>query len=263
MDQGQDAGAHRAGFEGHREVHTVCLVLGRPGGSPIDHAIDRPLGWKWSDIVVMERATQGRKVKDFETVAKACGAAGAGQGKCKIVMCTIGCDLQGTGLESFLEYAKMVQRMAGVVEGPCLSDWNHAEEWCEKADWAWTMVEFLTTEFGEGLARRRKALMVLPKAFEERLTSEPLNSGRNPFGHRDQAGRGVERAGIGKSFFVFISTHTFSARGPMSPPYCAFGSAGCFYTGQSPDVLNPKSTIRMGVGGCCRGVVAGFPRGVG
>ena len=63
--------------------------------------------------------------------------------------------------------------------------------------------------------------------------------------------------------YVFFSPHTFSARGPMSPPYCAFGSADCFYTGQSPDVLNPKSTIRMGVGGCCRGVVAGFPRGVG
>ena len=60
----------------------------------------------------------------------------------------------------------------------------------------------------------------------------------------------------------FFSTHTFSARGPMSPPYCAFGSADCFYTGQSPDVLNPESTSRMGVG-CCRGVVAGFPRGVG
>jgi len=49
----------------------------------------------------------------------------------------------------------------------------------------------------------------------------------------------------------------------MSPPYCVFGSADCFYTGQSLDVLNPKSTIRMGVGGCCRGVMAGFPRGVG
>ena len=59
-------------------------------------------------------------------------------------------------------------------------------------------------------------------------------------------------------YVYFFSPHTFSARGPMSPPYCAFGSADCFYTGQSPDVLNPKSTIRMG-----RGVVAGFPRGVG
>ena len=56
---------------------------------------------------------------------------------------------------------------------------------------------------------------------------------------------------------IFFSTHTFSARGPMTPPYCALGSADCFHTGQSPDVLNPTSTIRMGVGGCCRGVGGG------
>ena len=47
----------------------------------------------------------------------------------------------------------------------------------------------------------------------------------------------------------------------MNPPYCAFGSADCFYTDQSPNVLNPKSTIRIGESGCCRRVVAGFPRG--
>lgn len=140
----------------------------------VKRAIDKPIGWKWSDIEVVEWTTHGRKVKDFEVVARACGAAGSGQGKCKIVMGTIGCDLKGTSLESFLKYTKELKGLVGVVEGPCLANWSCAQTWCEKAGWACIMVEYLTTEFGEALARRRKALMAVAKVLEDKLTEEPL-----------------------------------------------------------------------------------------
>ena len=140
----------------------------------VKRAIDKPIGWKWSDIEVVEWTTHGRKVKDFETVARACGAADGGQGKCKIVVGTIGCDLKGTSLESFLKYTEELKGLVGVVEGPCLANWSCAQTWCERAGWACIVVEYLTTEFGEALARRRKALMAVAKVLEDKLTEEPL-----------------------------------------------------------------------------------------
>lgn len=131
-------------------------------------AIDRPLGIPWPDIEVLEWAVQGRMVRDFDMAARATGAAREGQGMVRLGMGTVGCDIKGNQVRAFLEWARQKKVAVGLIEGPPLANWESGMEWCAAVGWGNTIVvEFVTTELGEALARRRKALVVSPNPIDE------------------------------------------------------------------------------------------------
>ena len=130
-------------------------------------AIDRPLGIPWPDIEVLEWAVQGRMVRDFDMAARARGAAREGQGMVRLGMGTVGCDIKGNQVRAFLEWARQKKVAVGLIEGPPLANWESRMEWCAAVGWGNTIVEFVTTELGEALARRRKALVVSPNPIDE------------------------------------------------------------------------------------------------
>eukprot|EP00435_Cladocopium_sp_Y103_P010990 s1238_g2.t2 len=130
----------------------------------------------WSCIRVVEWKARGRRVLDFEAVAGFLGARlePAYQGEPLILCATLGVDEQGRHLHQVLEAAKTAQAWLVVVEGPRAVAWDIGEKKCQKQGWGQVLVEFVTTELGEAMARRRRCLFVrpggdLPTSCEEAL----------------------------------------------------------------------------------------------
>jgi len=140
----------------------------------VRRSVDKAFGVDWEKMEVLEWAAQGRVVFDFLSVAKACGAAAADGGQLKLGMATIGCDVKGNQLVNYLEWAALKEVDLGVVEGPCMANWEKAEEWCKASGWWNYTEEFVTTEFGEALARRRRAMMVSKTALATDLLKNSL-----------------------------------------------------------------------------------------
>eukprot|EP00435_Cladocopium_sp_Y103_P042118 s923_g11.t1 len=130
----------------------------------------------WPSILVLEWKAQGRKVLDFEAAAGLMGARleSAGQDGPVVLCATLGVDEQGRHLLRVLETAKTVGAWVVVVEGPRTVAWELGERRCNDKGWGHHLVEFVTTELGEAMARRRRCLMVhtggsLPENVEEGL----------------------------------------------------------------------------------------------
>eukprot|EP00435_Cladocopium_sp_Y103_P058511 s1062_g20.t1 len=130
----------------------------------------------WPSILVLEWKAQGRKVLDFEAAAGLVGARlePAGQDGPVVLCATLGVDEQGRQLLRVLETAKTVGAWVVVVEGPRTVAWELGERRCDDKGWGHLLVEFVTTELGEAMARRRRCLMVhtggnLPENVEEGL----------------------------------------------------------------------------------------------
>ena len=128
----------------------------------------------WHAIYVCEWAAEGRGVKDFEEVARSLGALESRQGEGPSLGCaTLGVDRQGSHLVKVLEFFKKKCTWVGVVEGPRQVAWSAAEEWCAAQSWHWVMEEFVTTELGEALARRRQCMVVskwaIPDGWKQAL----------------------------------------------------------------------------------------------
>lgn len=62
-------------------------------------------------------------------------------------------------IESFLQAAKKAEVVVALLEGPRQAAWEKGERRCAWEQWRYGTIDFVTTEFGEGLARRRRALV--------------------------------------------------------------------------------------------------------
>ena len=118
----------------------------------------------WPSIRVVEWRAHGRKVLDFEDAARLLGARlEAGQiGEPTILCASLGMDEQGRHFQRVLEAAKTVGAWLVLVEGPRAVAWDLGERRCQQRGWGSSIVEFVTTELGEAMARRRRCLVARP-----------------------------------------------------------------------------------------------------
>ena len=111
----------------------------------------------WEEIMVREFVEGRRTVKDFEAARRAVGRPPKAGAKV-VVMGTLGPD------ESNAAFGRMVnladeEVWLYVVEGPRSSDWGKREAFFRKNGWKGAVLNFVTTEFGEGAARSRCVLV--------------------------------------------------------------------------------------------------------
>ena len=119
---------------------------------------------RWPEVRVVEWTAQGRKVKDFEEAAGQLHAkieGGAHEGP-TLLCATLGVDSQGRQVQKVLGAAKTAKAELVVIEGPRAVAWELAEKRCEEWSWDFTRIEFVTTEFGEAMARRRQCITSVP-----------------------------------------------------------------------------------------------------
>ena len=138
--------------------------------------VDRPFGPPWPEILVKEWVAGERLVRDFEAIATACGANNEAA---KWIVCaaTVGCDIDGKILGKFLRWAEEAQAEVAVVEGPLLAGWKRMIETGTERGWHTHMVDFITTEFGEALARRRRAAVLTKTPVEAELIEAAMVRG--------------------------------------------------------------------------------------
>ena len=116
----------------------------------------------WPTIKVVEWSATGRKVKDFLEVAGHLGAKIDHQtDEGPVILCaTLGVDSQGRQLCKVLDTACTIKAWFAVVEGPRAVAWELGEQKCHRRGWDCAVVEFVTTEFGEAMARRRRCMFI-------------------------------------------------------------------------------------------------------
>eukprot|EP00435_Cladocopium_sp_Y103_P045096 s974_g12.t2 len=116
----------------------------------------------WESIRVEEWAPGGRLTRDFEQAAGALKARVDWEdtGGPGIFCATVGPDMQGRQLRKCLQ--AMVERKAwlGLIEGPRMVAWELGERLCEERGWLVKHFEYITTEHGEAMARRRRCLVI-------------------------------------------------------------------------------------------------------
>ena len=111
-------------------------------------------------------------MKDFEDSAGALGALVEEQGShAPLIVCaTLKIDRYGTGIKRVLALGQARDAWVVVVEGPVESSWETAENYCVKHGWVIYTADFVTTEFGEAMARRRRFALI---GLRGPLTGEP------------------------------------------------------------------------------------------
>lgn len=127
--------------------------------------IQSDLSTPWDCIQVSEWAPQGRRVKDFVIAAGALGARIDQEEHTgpKLLCATLGPDVQGRHLRRFLAEASKRGAWLGMAEGPKVVAWELGEQMCMEKGWAACVMEYVTTEHGEAMARRRKCMIVFFK----------------------------------------------------------------------------------------------------
>ncbi|CAK9076517.1 unnamed protein product [Durusdinium trenchii] len=108
------------------------------------------------DVEVVEWTPGQRYVKDLEYFS------GNGNGMYKIVAGTIGPDPKGRKVTEFTRYLDQEIFDVAVLEGPTEVMWRRLEQWAISVGWGCSLQEFLTSELGEALVRRRIAGFLFP-----------------------------------------------------------------------------------------------------
>ena len=106
------------------------------------------------NLRVKEWTMGERHVKDFEHFG------GGTNGGLEVIAATIGPDPNGKAVRKFIRYLETEIYEAAVLEGPREVAWDVIKQWADKHGWKATDIEFLTTELGELLARRRVAVFI-------------------------------------------------------------------------------------------------------
>ena len=161
----------------------------------VSKQIQRELEIPWKAFAVKEWTPAGRWLKDFEALGGALGAAIEDAGDRPVLLCaTLGVDYKGKRMEQYLRNLQHEGARLGLVEGPGKVDWERGQRHCESRGWGYGIVDFITTENGEALTRRRRCLVVnphgaLPEAWEEFLVRAmgpaPMSSLLKPKEHHD------------------------------------------------------------------------------
>ena len=139
----------------------------------LKRAVERPIGPPWAEFMVKEWTGGEREVKDFELVAQSCGATNP---EACWVLCaaTVGCDVDGKNLAKFVKWAEEAQATVAVVEGPHLAGWDRLREASVASGWFPQFIDYITTECGEALARRRKAALLTRVPIDAELVEAGL-----------------------------------------------------------------------------------------
>eukprot|EP00435_Cladocopium_sp_Y103_P076192 s59_g80.t1 len=124
--------------------------------------IQSDLAVPWESIRVEEWAPGGRLTRDFEQAAGALKARvdwadTEGPG---IFCATVGPDMQGRRLKKCLQAMAERKAWLGLIEGPRMVAWELGERLCEERGWLVKHFEYVTTEHGEAMARRRRCLVI-------------------------------------------------------------------------------------------------------
>ena len=131
----------------------------------LERTVDRPIHVPWEEFRVHEWTPNGRSVKDFEAVAGSCGA----NGEVLVVAGTFGCDVQGKQVGAFLQCVTKLNPEILVAEGPSQCQWEVIREWCAERGWHTGLLTFVSTEFGEAMARRRSAIVGMADIINDEL----------------------------------------------------------------------------------------------
>ena len=160
----------------------------------VSKQIQRELEIPWKAFA-KEWTPSGRWLKDFEALGGALGAAIEDVGDRPVLLCaTLGVDYKGKHMEQYLRNLQHEGARLGLVEGPGKVDWERGQRHCESRGWGYGIVDFITTENGEALTRRRRCLVVnphgaLPEAWEEFLVRAmgpaPMSSLLKPKEHHE------------------------------------------------------------------------------
>ena len=111
----------------------------------------------WEEIAVREFVEGRRIVKDFEAARRAVGKPPSTSAK-MVVMGTLGPDESNAAFGRMMDFDNE-EVWLYVVEGPRSSDWGKREAVFQKRGWKGAVLNFVTTEFGEGAARSRCVLI--------------------------------------------------------------------------------------------------------
>eukprot|EP00435_Cladocopium_sp_Y103_P076123 s50_g77.t1 len=123
--------------------------------------LQRELTIPWASFEVEEWAQTDRRVRDFEQVARGLGASQfQDERKPRLLCASIGSDPMGGQLKRVLDRALKSGVWVTLVEGPRQAAWELGEARCKKEGWHFDVDEFVTTEMGELMARRRRVLLV-------------------------------------------------------------------------------------------------------
>ena len=117
----------------------------------------------WEQVYVIEWATKGRKIFDFKDAAGALGAMveGEPQKGCPLIVCaTVGVDPHGKKCQAVLKVSKEKGAWVTLLEGSRNVDWGVVDREVQRRDWTGYVMDFVTTEHGEALARRRVGYFV-------------------------------------------------------------------------------------------------------
>ena len=120
----------------------------------------------WASFVAVELCGANRLVTDFvEAVAAAGGSCRRATWsgpveKEEVVFASIPPDVHGKVLWTIVETVLCGQCPLAVIEGFRQAPWDEIAQAFKKAEWSTDLNEYLTTEFGECAARRRKCLIV-------------------------------------------------------------------------------------------------------
>ena len=106
-----------------------------------------------ASIQVVEWTMGDRLVRDFE----AFGGDGSGG---KVVAATIGPDPQGKAVKQFIRFLETEEFGGALLEGPREVAWGILTSWAAKNGWGTTHLEFIASELGEAMARRRMVVFV-------------------------------------------------------------------------------------------------------
>ena len=101
---------------------------------------------------VDEWTQTGRKVKDFEHVARDLGAKRCVERNRRLLCGSLSTDPYGKMLGRFLESAEKRKAVVALAEGSRAVAWELGEKFCQRKGWSYDLVEFVTTAFGEALA---------------------------------------------------------------------------------------------------------------
>lgn len=134
--------------------------------------IDRPVGIPWERLEVVELAVEDRWVKDFELLARQHVMDHVGE--IKVVVATLPVDKKGKIVAEFNKQLTDQKPQIVVWEGPRNGPWEAAARGMIEVGLQPVQFEFVSTELGELLARRRTCLVATSFGASEDLAKRCL-----------------------------------------------------------------------------------------
>ena len=145
--------------------------------------VDKPLGIPWDKLRVIELASDDRWLKDFESLAPE-GHSKIGRTRV-VIVATLPVDEKGILVDKFIKEVSRLRPYVVIWEGPRCAPWEKALEGFRANGLGGVTFEFVSTELGEYLARRRQCLVgarfnltedIVKRCLVKTVTAPPLGA---------------------------------------------------------------------------------------